>query len=368
MYFEEINEKFSKTRATEEKVDFLSNLRHFDLANFVAQSSQNVRDALLSQDYDKLWYNRFNKLRVGREKDFQFRDPSPQTQAEFYCGYVFYVSALAKKSSDEDIYNDYLWTAIARLSSFHAINERVQMLLNSCDTTDNADQVARLLEFLTAYESQIHEFQTPGFLLLANTYLTLSSLYAEMSYTQQKTTYLEKGWKNLHLAELLYDESEKSIHNAYLGEGIRLSNRYGLSNIADIKEHILKYTPNILNAEIRDDIEQSASYLLIQPEKTKTELEIPQPGINEKNKAGPITHICVSYKPEVKEKTTEEIYNDFITPDELGTYNRTTRNDKLYGSACRSVFTSSSVFFKNKKMKSIETREAGCHYSDSNPM
>lgn len=95
-----------------------------------------------------------------------------------------------------------------------------------------------LASLLLNLEKLVVKHVTPAFLLLANGYLHLLRMYREklkdlLMYDHFASQNL---WKNLLLAELKESESEHSIHNAYFGKGLSMSNSMQLETLSDIKK------------------------------------------------------------------------------------------------------------------------------------
>ncbi|HEN5506354.1 TPA: Dot/Icm T4SS metaeffector MesI, partial [Legionella pneumophila] len=78
---------------TDNVITTLSRLKPFDLAMLKATSDNKVKTLLDSDELKPFWVNKFNKLRLEKDHIFQFRNPDPQSRADFYCGYVLYLAA-----------------------------------------------------------------------------------------------------------------------------------------------------------------------------------------------------------------------------------------------------------------------------------
>ncbi|RUR06902.1 Dot/Icm T4SS effector metaeffector MesI [Legionella sp. km772] len=229
-------------------------LKPLELVLLKAEGGDEVQKIMNSPEFVPLWVNKFNALRLTRDPSFRFRDPAPQSKADFYCGYVLYLAALNVKRTDEDKYSYYLSAAL-RFNSFHAFQECLHSLVHLGQNYSTKKELNDAVSYLSSVALQIPSKNTPSSLLLANTWFYFASFYSKLGCEGEAVECYKKCWANLHLAELTESNSEKAIHNAYFGEGIKLSNAYGLNTLTDIKERCLTVANGALTAQVRNSIE-----------------------------------------------------------------------------------------------------------------
>lgn len=248
----------------------LYKLEAFDLAMMKAICSDKVRILLDSAELQPFWENKFNRLRIVNEPGFQFRNPEPQSTADFYCGYVLYLAALKQKQMGrEEHYEEYLQLSLSTFNSFYAIQEIVLSLIKACkDSHTNAEA---LYKFIISQNSQIEQFKTPGYLLLANAYFYLAEFYQEEDLKLVSVGCYKTCWEKLYMAGLLEENSEREIHNAYFGHGLAASNVLGLNSINQIKDNCLKIASQALPYPVRISIERAADGKIKDESKAKVQ-------------------------------------------------------------------------------------------------
>lgn len=204
------------------------------LAEFCANTDPSTRETLNSDKFAWFWAQRFNNLRVKDNNAFRFRDPTPESKMNFYCGYVLYIEALSNEDKGQTLLAaDYKKKSLNLFHSFHALQNILLSLTIAC--MNDCNQTVHLLNYIQQNQTQINNFQTPGFLLLADVYFSLMFLYHENR--EKGLEYYQKCWQYLHLAELFEKSSSRDIHNAYFGKGLRACSSFEGNTVHDFKNH-----------------------------------------------------------------------------------------------------------------------------------
>ena len=193
---------------------------------------------------------------------FQFRIPDIQSRADFYCGYVLYLAAIKEKSKENGKYEEYLTLSQSKFSSFYAIQEILNTYLSMCKDSSKNGPLDTLFNYLARESSDIQKFKTPGCLLLANSYFYLATFYQKLGLYDESIISYKECWKHLHGAKLLEKDSTKEIHNAYFGQGLILSNAFGLTAINTIKDRCLEVCSEALPYPVRHAIETQIESML----------------------------------------------------------------------------------------------------------
>ncbi|HAU1152710.1 TPA: hypothetical protein JBI12_12340 [Legionella pneumophila] len=244
---------------TDNVITSLSRLKAFDLAMLKATSDVKVKTLLDSDLLKPFWVNKFNKLRLEKDHTFQFRNPDPQSRADFYCGYVLYLAALKEKQKEEPSnYYDYLKLSFSTFNCFYAAQEILAFLIGVCKNDSKRDNIDLLYNFVTSQSTPIQEHKTPGCLLLANAYFYLAGFYQRLDLKAESIECYKECWEQLHLAQLLETDSEREIHNAYFNKGLATSNAFGLNSISEIKAHCLDLASDALPYPVRNAKEANA--------------------------------------------------------------------------------------------------------------
>jgi len=239
-------------RAGTESEDFLvlklSLLKPIELALLKANSEPEIKSMLDNTEFTPLWVNKFNLLRIHEKSDFQFRAPGYQSKANFYCGYILYLSALKQKKLGDD-YTEHLSLAISEFKSFYAYQELIFQLFIEVRNQPNNGNLKFLLNYINTENAELQNLKTPGCLLLAFSYFQLAVLYRSLNFKVLATKCYRECWTNLHLAHLLEKDSEKEIHNAYFGKGLKASNPFELGSIADMKTSFIESAVSFLSVD-----------------------------------------------------------------------------------------------------------------------
>ncbi|MBL7481049.1 Dot/Icm T4SS effector metaeffector MesI [Legionella bononiensis] len=242
----------------EQIVSDLEKLTPLELALLKAKSQDGDTEVLDSPQLSVFWINKFNKIRLQRDTCFQFRDPFPKSRADFYCGYTLYLAARKEKGTSESNYEEYLSLSAFKFDSFHAIQQILTTLIIGCKESTEQKQIDNLYSNVDALYSKLLKFKTPGCLLLANTYFYLAGFYQNLNMENKTIDCYRRCWELIHLAGLFEESSERLIHNAYFGQGLKMSNAYGLSTINEIKENCLQRGLDALPYTVRHVMEMDA--------------------------------------------------------------------------------------------------------------
>ncbi len=243
---------------TDNVITSLSRLKPFDLAMLKATSDNEVKTLLDSDELKPFWVNKFNKLRLEKDHTFQFRNPEPQSRADFYCGYVLYLAALKEKQKEVSNYYDYLNLSFTTFNCFYAAQEILTFLIEVCKNDSKRENIDLLYNSVTSQSTQIQEHKTPGCLLLANAYFYLAGFYQRLDLKAESIECYKECWEQLHLAQLLETDSEREIHNAYFNKGLATSNAFGLNSISEIKARCLGLASEALPYPVRNAKEANA--------------------------------------------------------------------------------------------------------------
>lgn len=251
-------------------VTMLQLLTPLDLALFKAKCPDYASEILDSPELTVFWTNHFNSIRLQRDPSFQFRDPSPQSRADFYCGYVLYLGAMKEKGKSDEKYRNYLLTSVLKFSSFHAYKELLITTTIDCKKAGELKDINMLYHYITDQSTKLMSFKTPGCLLIANTYFYLSTFYEHLGLDNLVDDCVRKCWTFIHLAGLFEPYSETQIHNAYFGKGLKMSNPFGLSTPYEMKRQILELFGRTLSIPVQKKMETDA--MAIFKEAVKDEL------------------------------------------------------------------------------------------------
>ena len=248
--------------STDDLVTILYKLKSQDLALLKAEGTPSTQEALNRPELTPFWEDQFNKLRLKRDPGFQFRDPSPQSCADFYCGYILYLASIKVKATDVFKYNHYIKLSIVQFNSFHAHQAVLNTLVLQYRNSTEKEELDTFCAYVTKQYSLLLNFKTPGFLLLANTFYYLATFYQNLGLREESIACYQECWKHLHCAKLLERNSERDIHNAYFGQGLIFSNAFRLSTIDAIKDNFLTVAKEALPAHVRRTIETEAQSTL----------------------------------------------------------------------------------------------------------
>lgn len=217
------------------------------IIQFVQSYPENHR-ILELKDFNDFWADKRAKL-CGK---FAFVEQPNLPDMDFVCGYIFYLLAqIEKKKSNSEEYEKYLAEALT-YNSIHA----AQTLLHDCimqNPQDKTKHMELIASILNNWNGLATKHTTPGYLLLANGYLHLIKMGAELQNSDLFDNAGSLLWQNLTLAELYEPHSEASISNAYFGQGLKQSNPEHISTIQEIKEACAKFIKD-------DDIKSHAEH------------------------------------------------------------------------------------------------------------
>ena len=229
----------SLDESTEKAMDTLSQLSGLELALFKASADDDLNERLESSELAPLWFNRFNKLRLPNFPAAKFRDPNPQTHADFYCGYVLFSHAQRVTPSNPD-YMRYLRLAAFKFGCYYAL----EVILTDCIRAINQpglthDVQKKLISHCQGvlFQSTHHmnALKTPGCLLLSTVYLALTDASQRLALFEEQRWCVYLSRMYFHLAHLQRGQSKAQIYNAYFNQGLSVSNPFGADNFEQIE-------------------------------------------------------------------------------------------------------------------------------------
>lgn len=209
-------------------------------------------EILKHPDFNDFWAEK----RAALYSKSEFREQKNSADIDFVLGYVFYLLALKAKENQPQVYIQHLKSAL-RFHSIHAAQTFFNELLKKPDNDKKLEEIIHLLGIWKKWGTH---HGTPGFLLLANGYLQYARITAErkdyISFEKACTSL----WENLTLAQLSEPSSIDSIHNAYFGQGLALSNPLEIDTIDTLKE---KASLLITDNSIKKRAEKSAESIFM---------------------------------------------------------------------------------------------------------
>ena len=206
-------------------------------------------------DFNDFWAER----RAGLNSKVAFVAQKNISDIDFVLGYVFYLLVLKNEASHSKAhFTKYLKLAL-EFHSIHAAQTIFHEMIIKTDS-DKTKQMEEIAELLLNWKNLASEHGTPGFLLLANGYLHLAKIAAEQKdYTRYEAA-CACLWENLTLAELEEPQSAASIHNAYFGKGLELSNPLQIETIKTLKEKAsILITDNSIKTRAENQVKASSS-------------------------------------------------------------------------------------------------------------
>jgi hypothetical protein len=258
----------------EEAETMLYRFDPLEVALMKANGPNEITDMLSRPEFLPFWTNQFRLLRLDRDLGFRFKEPGAQSKADFYCGWILYLSA-QKASVDEG--KLYLKIAREKFNSFYAHRETLSRRIGECnehisrDVVDGTkvsnrdaaifdalkkEQLDPLIDYTESNRPYIERFKTPGCLLLATTYYYLASFFQRLGFKEEAGLCYHACWHYLCKAEFYEKESVREIHNAYFGEGLKLSNTLGYTKISELKDGCIEQAGAALTAANRVAIEE----------------------------------------------------------------------------------------------------------------
>lgn len=222
-----------------------------ELVKFCTNSDPNVRRMIESNHFSFFWSEQLNSLRLSDDSSFRFREPTSQSKMAFYCGYILYLEALSCEAKRQYwLSEQYTKQAYEQFSSFHALYNMTMSLTVACSA--NSKPISTLLNHLQNNDSQIKRFKTPGFLLLADAYHSLTMI--NINNQEKREEYYQKCWLNLHWAQLLEKESAQEIHNAYFTSEQKYTTTFKGNSILEFKHNFqlsLQLVINVSSDQLR---------------------------------------------------------------------------------------------------------------------
>lgn len=207
---------------------------------FVETYPQNY-ELIKHTDFEPFWEERRENVASqnvdskNADSKFVFAKQNPLLDIDLVLGYVFYLLSIsAKNKKDEKNYIKYLGLALKHHSIHAAQTVLNNILVDKKSSNENKAEI--LAATLNNWKYFADNYGTPGYLLLAYGYFQ----FLQLSNDQQNSDLYEAGcfclWQNLILAELYETLSEASIHNAYFGKGLALSNPFNIPTIQQMKD------------------------------------------------------------------------------------------------------------------------------------
>lgn len=188
-------------------------------------------EILKLEEFDPFWAER----RAVLDPDIAFVKQQGVPDIDLVLGYVFYlISCGAKDKHEDNTFMEHLQQAIKHCS-IHAAQTLLHTVLME-ETRDARKKMETLVNTLDNLEQLAVKHGTPGYLLLASGYLHLLRIASEAKDYERYGTACFCLWQNLIIAELHEPQSKASTHNAYFGQGLRLSNPLRLETIAQMKQ------------------------------------------------------------------------------------------------------------------------------------
>ena len=219
--------------------------------------------------YRILTYPSFKSFWVTRRENLNqrigFKAQKHLSDTNFVLGYVFYLIALTAKKNEK--HQDY-WKYLDKAFELHSIHAAQMLLQEKVGSKEKSsiEKIATITQFLAQCEYLAKKHGTPGFLLLANGYLHVAKIAADLKDQDYYESACYELWRNLTLAELAESQSTNDIHNAYFGKGLALSNSFQLTSIAEMKA---KASELIQDKTIKERAESRARSLFLDDKSTK---------------------------------------------------------------------------------------------------
>jgi hypothetical protein len=266
----------------EEAETILYRLEPLDVALMKANGPNEITEMLSRPEFQPFWTNQVRLLRLERDPGFRFKEPGTQSKADFYCGWILYLSAQKASSAEKGEF--YLKVAREKFNSFYAHRETLTMRIAECNEYISRDGVADpkasnrdttifdalkkekfepLIDYIESNRPYIERFKTPGCLILATTYYYLASFFQRLGFKEEAVLCYHACWHFLCKAEFYEKDSVREIHNAYFGEGLKLSNTLGYSKISELKDGCIEQAGPALTAANRAAIEEEVRVSIV---------------------------------------------------------------------------------------------------------
>lgn len=212
---------------------------------------------LSSEEFHDFWEQWRLKLRLPNYPDFRFMAQPGVNDADFVTGYLLYLLELKPEAGKKDEADKETGFRSTDYLSFHLVRKRLHSCYVSLGKAKEEDllKIGRILYNLEVF-AKLHG--CPGYLLIANGYMQLAVAYLRLQQTDACSHAFQLCWQYLHLASLSEKDSQESIHNAYFGKGLVLSNPFNLKTVLEMKHYCLKAAADLLPLESQTRAEMDA--------------------------------------------------------------------------------------------------------------
>ncbi len=201
-----------------------------------------IQQILRQEEFNPFWHEILINLTLPQHTDFQFREPSNLSIADFVSGYQYFLLAIEYKQKKQiSEYKKYLQLALD-FNSIHALQTQLHELISFvCE--DNLDYCKNLKHALKEMEEVASIHKSPGCLLLVKGYIFLARAAQEIEDLKITRDAFINISKYLYLAEQYESYFEDDLHNAYFGQGIILSTSFQLASFDEIREFCSEFAP-----------------------------------------------------------------------------------------------------------------------------
>lgn len=180
-----------------------------------------VRQYLYHEDLREFWD------KILRAKDLQ---PHPIIHSLHLCiGYYFYNKAcrISEKCEKKTLH----FLKAEEYGCFDAILELNDNLYDEFCDPKNTDKNLIMKQMLARMTRLANLHATPGFIHLAKICLHIGNYWKSINNSNAASTSYAMALQHLYTAKKLLPYSEATINNAYSGQGLAASNKWGIDNI-----------------------------------------------------------------------------------------------------------------------------------------
>lgn len=249
-------------------IKFLDSFQLIELVSLLGEHHDLFQE-LMDEAYEPYWCNVLADMPVSTERtDFRFKKSANISAVEYLVGYI-QTLLFIKKSSIDDY--DAFFALAFTYNSYYALNKGIERLVLSLYEKTIPVNQDSINMYLAIAETVVSYHGTPGYLALANLYFHLGLINKAKSAALsrddiemrpeilgQMDAYVGNAFRQLVMAELLFDASQNEIHNAYFGQGLACSNPFQLDSIAAMKRLLNSVFPDSLLPNIQQQIIRAA--------------------------------------------------------------------------------------------------------------
>ncbi|WP_040534499.1 DUF5630 domain-containing protein, partial [Legionella drancourtii] len=249
-------------------IKFLDSFQLIELVSLLGEHHDLFQE-LMDEAYEPYWCNVLADMPVSTERtDFRFKKSANISAVEYLVGYI-QTLLFIKKSSIDDY--DAFFALAFTYNSYYALNKGIERLVLSLYEKTIPVNQDSINMYLAIAETVVSYHGTPGYLALANLYFHLGLINKAKSAAISKDgmamrqevlgqmdAYVGNAFRQLVMAELLFDASQNEIHNAYFGQGLACSNPFQLDSIAAMKRLLNSVFPDSLLPNIQQQIIRAA--------------------------------------------------------------------------------------------------------------